>query len=99
MLDLGITVRRIAGPGVGLDEPQHALRRFGPEFQHAAELANRGGVVLLAQQAVRRQDVRGVVLWIGGDDLAERRLRAAAITGTKSLPRVAHPLLDFRRLR
>jgi hypothetical protein len=48
---------------------------------------------------MRRQDVRGVVLWIGGDDLAERRLRAAAITGTKRLLRVAHLLLDFRRLR
>jgi hypothetical protein len=38
-------------------------------------------------------------LWIGGDDLAERRLRAAAITGTERLLRVAHLLLDFRRLR
>src|SRR5439155_25662272 len=71
----------------------------GPELQHAAELANRSGVGLLEQQAVRRQDVRGVVLWIGGDNLAERRLRAAAITGTKRLLRVAHLLLDFRRLR
>ena len=60
------------------------------------ELGNGCSVVVLAQQAARRQDVGDVVLRIRGDDLAERHLRTPAITGTKRLLRVAHLLADVR---